>query len=42
MNKQDVITFNLFNVRKMARTLNSKCDFTEGFFDCDIPKDAYI
>ena len=40
MNKQNVITFNLFNFRKMARTLNSKCDFIEGFFACDIPKDA--
>ena len=24
----------------MARTLNYKCDFDEGFFACDIPKDS--
>ena len=24
----------------MARTLNSKCNFTKDFFVCDIPKDA--
>ena len=28
------------NFRKMARTFNSKYDFDEGFFTCDIPKDA--
>ena len=41
MIKQDVITFIPFlKFRKMARTLNSKCDFDEGFFTCDILKDA--
>ena len=40
MNKQNEITFNLFNLRKMARTLNSKCECTEGFFVCVIPKDT--
>ena len=24
----------------MARTLNSQCNFTKGFFTCDIPIDA--
>ena len=24
----------------MARTLNSQCNFTDGFFACDIPVDA--
>ena len=23
---------------KMAKSLNSKCDFKQGFFTCDIPK----
>ena len=32
--------FILLNVRKMARTLNLKCNFTKGFFACDRPKDA--
>ena len=26
----------------MARSLNSKCDFDNGFFSCDIPEDAIL
>ena len=41
MVKQEVITFIPFSIlEKMARTLNSKCDFDEGFFTCDILKDV--
>ena len=41
MIKQDVIAFISFWIwEKMARTLNSKCDFDKGFFTYDILKDA--
>ena len=39
MIKQDVMTY-IFNFRKIARSLNSNCDFKEGFFICDLPVDA--
>ena len=26
----------------MARSLNSRCDFDNGFFTCDLPKDAVL
>ena len=26
----------------MARLLNSRCDFENGFFTCDLPKDAVL
>ena len=26
----------------MARSLNSRCDFKNGFFTCDLPEDAVI
>ena len=26
----------------MARSLNSKCDFENGFFSCDLPEDAVL
>ena len=26
----------------MARSLNSKCDFENGFFTCDLPEDAVL
>ena len=26
----------------MARSLNSRCDFENGFFTCDLPEDAVL
>ena len=26
----------------MARSLNSRCDFENGFFTCDLPEDAIL
>ena len=26
----------------MARSLNSRCDFENGFFSCDLPEDAML
>ena len=26
----------------MARSLNSRCDFENGFFSCDLPEDAVL
>ena len=26
----------------MARSLNSRCDFNNGFFTCDLPEDAVL
>ena len=26
----------------MARSLNSRCDFENGFFSCDLPEDAIL
>ena len=26
----------------MARSLNSQCDFENGFFTCDLPEDAML
>ena len=26
----------------MARSLNSQCDFENGFFSCDLPEDAIL
>ena len=26
----------------MARSLNSQCDFKNGFFSCDLPEDAVL
>ena len=26
----------------MARSLNSRCDFKNGFFTCDLPEDAML
>ena len=26
----------------MARSLNSRCDFENGFFTCDLPKDTVL
>ena len=26
----------------MARSLNSRCDFKNGFFTCDLPEDAIL
>ena len=26
----------------MARSLNSQCDFENGFFSCDLPEDAVL
>ena len=26
----------------MARSLNSRCDFKNGFFSCDLPEDAVL
>ena len=26
----------------MARSLNSRCDFKNGFFTCDLPEDAVL
>ena len=26
----------------MARLLNSRCDFENGFFSCDLPEDAIL
>ena len=28
--------------RKMVRSLNSRCDFENGFFSCDLPEDAVL
>ena len=29
-------------LEKMARSLNSRCDFENGFFTCDLPEDAVL
>ena len=33
--------FNIF-LENMARSLNSRCDFKNGFFTCDLPEDAIL
>ena len=41
MTKQNVITCMLLIFeKKMARSLNSHCNFKEGFFTCDLPVDV--
>ena len=39
MTKTECNNLYVFNFRKMARSLNSHCDFKEGFFTCDLPVD---
>ena len=29
-------------LENMARSLNSRCDFKNGFFTCDLPEDAVL
>ena len=29
-------------LENMARSLNSRCDFENGFFTCDLPEDAVL
>ena len=29
-------------LENMARSLNSRCDFDNGFFTCDLPEDAIL
>ena len=38
--KQNVITCTFSYFRTMARSLNSRCDFKQGFFTCDLPVDV--
>ena len=39
--KQDAITLCFICIlENMARSLNSKCDFNNGFFTCNLPEDA--
>ena len=30
----------VYILENMARSLNSRCDFENGFFTCDLPEDA--
>ena len=40
--RQDaVILLFIFEIT-MARLLNSRCDFENGFFTCDLPEDAIL
>ena len=32
--------FYIYILNNMARPLNSRCDFENGFFTCDLPEDA--
>ena len=40
--RHDVITIPLLFEITMARLLNSRCDFENGFFSCDLPEDAVL
>ena len=32
----------MFYILEMARSLNSRCNFENGFFTCDLPEDAML
>ena len=32
----------VYVLENMARSLNSRCDFDNGFFTCDLPEDAVL
>ena len=32
----------IYTLENMARSLNSRCDFKNGFFTCDLPEDAIL
>ena len=34
--------FYIYILDNMARSLNSRCDFENGFFTCDLPEDAVL
>ena len=34
--------FYIYILDNMARSLNSRCDFKNGFFTCDLPEDAIL
>ena len=39
MVKQDAIILCSIFLENMARSLNSRCDFENAFFTCDLPED---
>ena len=40
--RQDAIILYSIFLDNMARSLNSRCDFKNGFFTCDLPEDAVL
>ena len=36
-----IILYSIF-LDNMARSLNSRCDFENGFFTCDLPEEAIL
>ena len=40
--RQDAIILSSIFQIMMARSLNSRCDFENGFFTCDLPEDAIL
>ena len=40
--RQDAIILLFYILDNMARSLNSRCDFENGFFTCDLPEDAVL
>ena len=40
--RQDAIILCSIFLENMARSLNSRCDFENGFFTCDIPEDTVL
>ena len=34
--------FYIYILENMARSLNSRCNFENGFFTCDLPEDAVL
>ena len=41
--KQDIIIIcPIYILETMARSLNSKCNFENGFFTCNLPEDAIL
>ena len=41
--KQDaIILCSIYILENMARSLNSRCNFKNGFFTCDLPEDTIL
>ena len=40
--RQDAIILYSIFLDNMARSLNSRCDFKNGFFTCDLPEDTIL